>query len=217
MSENSEESIPGDPGKTSNGGRNTSFAHAWTPRPSFPKDAERFRDATLSNTRLTPEDQAKVLSWLKNPNSFLVYLGVPGCGKTHFCYAIYNDAFRSGKVRYMRIYRESEYLEKLRRTMERPGIDYHQEIKLLMDDDLIIFDDFGSMGHNEWREEVLFSFIDFRYQKKLPTIVTSNLSEQKINETYQQRFYSRIFDKKNTILDFGTVDWRTSKDYKENK
>lgn len=92
--------------------------------------------------------------------------------------------------------------------MEKKGGNYNEEIKFMMDDDLIIYDDLGSSGVNEWREECLFSFIDFRYQKSLPTILTSNFSKEKIQEKFQERMYSRIFDKKNTILDFGATDWR---------
>lgn len=78
----------------------------------------------------------------------------------------------------------------------------------MIDDDLIILDDFGSSGHTDWREEILFEAIDYRYSKKMPTIISSNLSREEIFSTYGKRIGSRIFSKENLIVDFENIDLR---------
>ena len=72
---------------------------------------------------------------------------------------------------------------------------------MLADDDLIIIDDLGSTGVTDWRKEVIFEFIDFRYSIKKPTILTSNLSLDEIGRDYGWRVKSRLEAKENIVVD----------------
>lgn len=80
----------------------------------------------------------------------------------------------------------------------------------LVDDQLVILDDFGSSGHTSWRNEVLFDFIDYRYNSKNFTIITTNLTPDEISKDYSPRLASRLFASENTYISlFNSPDLRT--------
>lgn len=80
------------------------------------------------------------------------------------------------------------------------GGDYLDKLHYLCDDDFVILDDLGSSGVNDWRREVLFEFVDYRYVLKKPTVITSNLKPQEIYESFGGRFHSRLFSKENLVI-----------------
>lgn len=112
------------------------------------------------------------------------------------------------KFEFFRMYREHDLLKKLRSGFsDNSSGDYVEHLQYLIDDDLIIIDDFGSSGHTDWREEVMFEIIEFRnnYKKAKATIYTTNLNEEDFKEIYNARIASRLFAKKNCIIDFGEL------------
>ncbi len=70
----------------------------------------------------------------------------------------------------------------------------------MIDDDFMIYDDLGSTGITDWRKEIIFEMIDYRYSSMKPTIITTNLSVSEIKKTYHDRVLSRMFAKENTII-----------------
>ena len=168
----------------------------------------RYVNASLSSSFLTFEDNQKIMDWLKNAKGFLIYQGCAGCGKTHLCHSLQNEARKLGKFNYIRLWNESQFFQRLRSGI-KDGNDYYSHIQSLSDDDLIIYDDMGSTsGDNVWRNEAIFALIDFRWTLKKPTIITTNLTETEIQEKIGFRVHSRLFAKENTILDFGKRDLR---------
>lgn len=79
--------------------------------------------------------------------------------------------------------------------------DYLESLKWLTDDELVILDDVGSTGLRDWREEILFEFIDSRYNSMQPTIITSNFSMKEFKSLYQGRIYDRLSASENTIIE----------------
>lgn len=105
-------------------------------------------------------------------------------------------------TRFVRAYSEKMLLRKVRDSFNDGSKgDYSRYLESMMDDDLIIIDDIGATGHTEWREEVIFDAIDFRYSLRKPTILTSNLSYGYFSKTYSPRLGSRIFAKENIVID----------------
>lgn len=105
---------------------------------------------------------------------------------------------------------ESQFVSKVKESFDQSGT-AEQAIEFLCDDDLIIFDDMGSTGflaNSDWKRTILLQFIDNRYTRKKPTVITSNFTEKEILEKLGERIHSRLFDKDNTVLSFGEVDWR---------
>lgn len=130
----------------------------------------------------------------------MVLAGPPGVGKTYFCAGAIEWFF--GKVRDIYAWKESDFLERVRRSMDLQG-DYHQAIKYHVDHEFLIFDDLGSTGSGkgEWRQEVLFEVINLRYESKAPTIFTTNFNRQECKERLGERSFSRLFAEENTVIE----------------
>lgn len=113
------------------------------------------------------------------------------------------------KFNTLRYHTEENLLSKLRNDINQgSGGDYIHNLKFLIDDDLVILDDVAS-GINpekssyrdlEFRREVFFSFLDYRYNMMKPTIITSNFTREDFKNVYSDRIYSRLFAKENTII-----------------
>lgn len=140
----------------------------------------------------------------------LVLLGPPGTGKTYLCAALiealYDSVISRGSFR---AYKEDNLLKRLRESIADGHGDYMQHLQYLIDDYLIVLDDMGCSGHTQWREEVFTGAISYRYESRLPTVITTNLTVQEIREKYHARIESRLFASENTIINLkGMVDLR---------
>jgi DNA replication protein DnaC len=137
-----------------------------------------------------------------------VIIGNPGSGKTYFCSALADLAFR--KYSTVRYWNEKKLMSRLRQAIDEDQ-DYGEVLKYCLDDEFVFLDDIGSMPANDWRKEVIFSAIDNRYSSALPTVITSNLTKKEFTDRYEQRTHSRIFAKENTIIElWGFEDLRTT-------
>lgn len=147
----------------------------------------------------------KLNKYIKNPKHMLIYHGSPGCGKTYFCASLIEWALE--KFNHFRYYSERDILSKLRQGISE-GEDYARNLELLIDDDLIILDDVGSsinpekytVKDLEWRREIFFNFLDYRYNCQKPTIITSNFRRAQFIEVYSERIFSRLFADENTVI-----------------
>lgn len=141
----------------------------------------------------------KVIDWITGDKNFLVYLGCPGIGKTYFCSSII--PWIHGKVKSYRYWKERDFFSRLRQEMNLLKGDWQDSMQYLLDNHLMMYDDLGSIGINEWRKEIIFSLIDMRYESKLPTIFTSNLSSHELTQTLGKRVASRLFARENLVIE----------------
>lgn len=146
-----------------------------------------------------------ILKWTRKLDGMLFFTGNPGCGKTHLCAAILNYLY--GKVSSIRYWTERSFLAKARDSIDQQG-DYIENMKYYADDYVMILDDLGSCGFTDWRKEVFQSLIDYRTMNMLPTVVTTNLTKNELQQMFHSRFNSRIFSKENYIIDFDGPDFR---------
>jgi len=147
-----------------------------------------------------------ILEFMKNPKNMLIYHGNPGIGKTYLCAAMTEWALRVFDTR--RYHREESILRRLRCGISDGQGDYLVALEYLIDDELVMLDDVGS-GINpskltyrdlEFRREVFFSFLDYRYNSGKPTIITSNFTKDEFEKVYSERICDRLFAKENTII-----------------
>jgi DNA replication protein DnaC len=77
---------------------------------------------------------------------------------------------------------------------------------------VLIIDDLGSQNETPgWCKDVLQSIIMHRYDKRLPTICTTNLSTQNLEKMYGERTVSRIMDSVGPMhVKFNNETWRSS-------
>ena len=76
-----------------------------------------------------------------------------------------------------------------------------ETLKFLIDDEIVIIDDIGFSGPNEWRNMIISDLIDERYNTMQPTIFTSNYSLKEFETIYHKRVSSRLFASENTIIE----------------
>lgn len=142
----------------------------------------------------------KISEFIKNPKNFLVYCGNAGIGKTHLAAALVE--FGLTKFNSFRYWHEGDLLKKVRASIdEYKNSDYLDCLNYLIDDEFIILDDIGSSGLTEWRKEILFEAIDFRYCSMLPTVIITNFSKKEIRSLYHERLASRIFATENIVIE----------------
>lgn len=144
---------------------------------------------------------------------FLVFCGNAGIGKTRLCAALVEYCLTNFKS--FRYWKEQDLLQRVRSSMTEFKGDYFETLKLLIDDEMLILDDIGSSGVNEWREEILFKTIDERYNSMQPTVITSNFTRQEFKNLYHPRIYSRIFANDNFIIEITGQDLRFPDEIKE--
>lgn len=167
----------------------------------------RYNEASLAKVRFSKEDAKSMADWMKKKSDFLLFTGTPGCGKTYFAAAVWNYNRANRIYPTCRGWKEHDLLGNIRTKMEN-GRDYLEDAKELCDDELIIIDDLGSTGVNEWRNEVYFTIIDYRYSSRKPTIITTNLDKNKLAMDVGQRIYSRLMAQDNTFIDMQGIDLR---------
>jgi DNA replication protein DnaC len=148
--------------------------------------------------KLTADERANLenarnvaLSYAEEPEGWLVYTGVYGCGKTHLAAAIgHYRQDRSTNVVFVTIPDLLDYL----RVTYSPGapVSFDQRFHLVRNASLLILDDLGTENATPWAKEKLFQIIDYRYVANLPTVITTALSV----ESLDARIRSRVLDRR---------------------
>ena len=68
---------------------------------------------------------------------------------------------------------------------------------------LLVLDDLGAQSTTAWAQEKLFQLLNYRYNAKLPTIVTMSLSLEELEEA-MPRLFTRMLDP-NLCLHIGII------------
>ena len=127
----------------------------------------------------------------QQPDGWLVLTGVVGCGKTHLAAAIANACQARGQAAYFVVV--PDLLDHLRATYSPDSrVGYDVLFEAIRAAPLLILDDLGSHSSTPWAQEKLFQLINHRYNARLPTVVTTNLHIDDIDE----RLRSRMLDQR---------------------
>ncbi|HIC89729.1 MAG TPA: AAA family ATPase [Anaerolineae bacterium] len=124
-----------------------------------------------------------------NPEGWLVLLGGYGCGKTHLAAAIANDRLDRGQpALFVTV---PDLLDHLRATFA-PGstVSYDERFESIRQSTLLILDDLGAQSTTPWAQEKLFQLLNYRYNARMPTVITSNHRLEEI----EPRLRSRLVD-----------------------
>lgn len=113
---------------------------------------------------------AKAISEGSEDIRFLTLVGLSDIGKTHLSLAACWRSIELGKsVRYAKT---AKMLDDLRSGYDDDS--YHGKMNFLNNVEFLILDDFGTERITEWGAEHLQEIIDYRYDWKLHTMITTN-------------------------------------------
>jgi DNA replication protein DnaC len=82
-----------------------------------------------------------------------------------------------------------DLLDHLRSTFSPDSkISYDQFFESVKNTPLLVLDDFGKQTTASWAQEKLYQVINYRYNARLPTVVTTNLSTDEMDSSISSRF-----------------------------
>jgi DNA replication protein DnaC len=139
-----------------------------------------------------------------NPEGWLVLVGPNGCGKTHLAAAVANA--RLSENEHAIICPVPDLLDHLRSTFAPDSrVTYDELFETIRTAAVLILDDLGTQSATAWAQEKLYQLINYRYTAKLPTVVTSNLSPEKLEPRIGSRLRDRSLSK---VIEIDAPDFR---------
>ncbi|MFQ5932379.1 MAG: ATP-binding protein, partial [Nitrospiraceae bacterium] len=135
-----------------------------------------------------PAEQVKSLeeafaaakAFADNPNGWLMLGGNYGVGKTHLAAAVANYRADQGfSVTFVVV---PDLLDHLRSTFSPDSnVSYDRRFEEIRNSPLLVLDDLGTQVTSEWAREKLYQLFNHRYNAKLPTVITSASTPNKID------------------------------------
>lgn len=120
------------------------------------------------------------------PKGWLILLGPSGCGKTHLAAAIANERIRLGQPALFAVV--PDLLDHLRATFSPSSeVSYDELFERIRKAPLLIMDDLGTQSSTDWAKEKLFQILNHRYNAQLPTVITTNVSLDELEERLRTR------------------------------
>jgi len=144
----------------------------------------------------------------KSPEGWIVFMGETGCGKTHLAAAIVNYCYQANKPALFIVV--LEFLDHLRSTFSPESkISYDQLFEKVKTAPLLVLDDFGEQTTTPWVREKLYQVINYRYNSRLPMVITTRYTIEEINENIESSISSRLIDPKiSTPFNITVPDYR---------
>jgi DNA replication protein DnaC len=126
----------------------------------------------------------QALTFSESPQGWLLFMGSHGTGKTHLASAIANyRRARGDAVCFVDVAELVEYLRETQPSDE--SSERNVAFQQMRDAPLLVLDDLTS-----WGKDRLFSVLNYRYTRKLPTVVTTALTLDELGP----RLASRLLD-----------------------
>ncbi|UCH86014.1 MAG: ATP-binding protein [Dehalococcoidia bacterium] len=144
-------------------------------RSTDPGNQERFARAVAAAQQFAEE-----------PSGWLVLGGPSGCGKTHLAAAIGNASIEQGRPAFFVVV--PDLLDHLRAAY-KPGseVSYDELFEQVRNAPLVILDDLGGHSATAWAQEKLFQLLNHRYNHRLPTVFTTGVPLEEMDERLRTR------------------------------
>jgi len=153
----------------------------------------------LSDIKFKPDINDDGWIWLQNYNEFkdrfgFIFHGNAGVGKSLLMKRICIRALKLFSkydyplVKNIVFMPMGIYMTKVRENFQ----DANSVETNCLESQFLYLDDIGTEYKTEFANEKLFTLLDYRVAKELPTFITTNLSLSEIKNTYGERIHSRI-------------------------
>jgi DNA replication protein DnaC len=127
----------------------------------------------------------------ENPDGWLVFMGTYGTGKTHLAAAIGHYRAAMGDEPIFTVV--PDLLDHLRATFSpSSSASYDSVFSQVRSAPLLILDDLGTQSATPWAREKLYQVLNYRYEKRLPTVITTSSTIDEIDP----RIRSRMLDER---------------------
>jgi DNA replication protein DnaC len=121
----------------------------------------------------------------------LLLLGPTGTGKTYQAYGAMRALSLSGLLVSWQFATAADIYARLR---PRHKVDSEEEFTSLANARVLVIDDLGAAKSSEWTEEINYRLINHRYERELPTLITSNVSVAQLKDAMGDRVTSRLVE-----------------------
>lgn len=144
----------------------------------------RFEEAEMTPQLERCKDYADHFDEFKSENIGMIFCGPVGNGKTFAAACIANALIDRGIPVLMTSFPR----------ILNSGYEKNDIVREAQQFDLVIIDDLGTERQSEYALETVYYFLDERYKSGKPTIITTNLSKNDI-ENPKNMDYKRIYDR----------------------
>jgi DNA replication protein DnaC len=178
-------------------------AYAWAPEFELQKNMTFINYKRRTDLSIEQQDNMDAayrlaFDFAKNPEGWLVFMGETGCGKTHLAAAIVNYRYEIGKPALFVVV--PDFLDHLRSAFSPESkVSYDQLFESVKTAPLLVMDDFGEQSTNPWVREKLYQLINYRYNSRLPTVITTRYSLDEIMAEVDSSISSRLVDRQISV------------------
>ena len=163
-------------------------------------DAKRDMDAFKACSRYANDER-----FMERKLNSLLIAGGYGSGKTHLAAAV-TQALTDRGISVL-FGTSVEHFDKIKEDFDNTGINrYVAKMKAA---NVLVIDDLGKEKKSDWTKQVLFDVVNFRYEHKLPIIITTNLVSEDgkdfsaLANHVEGAVYSRICEMCNIVVTKG--------------
>ncbi|HEX8732251.1 MAG TPA: ATP-binding protein [Ktedonobacterales bacterium] len=155
---------------------------------------DAFRDKTFATFDVALPGVREALEvaqrYAEDPNGWLVLGGGYGVGKTHLAAAIAHERLAAGQSVFFSIV--PDLLDHLRAAFAPSSeMPYDELFDKVREAGVLVLDDLGAENATAWATEKLFQIINYRYNYRMPTVVTTN---NRLLSHMDERIRSRLSD-----------------------
>jgi len=150
------------------------------------------------NEKLPPDEQNSLdnaflaaQQFAEQPGGWLILMGTYGTGKTHLAAAIGHYRAALGDDPIFSVV--PDLLDHLRATFSPTStVSYDNIFSQVRTAGLLILDDLGTQNATPWAREKLYQILNYRYETRLPTVITTSSTLEEIDP----RIRSRMLDER---------------------
>lgn len=174
---------------------------------------ERFADRSFADFSATTKGQKKALAFAREyaegfssvleTGRCALFVGCVGTGKTHLAAAIAFHVIREGRTAVFTTTQRA--IRRVKDTWRRGCDESESEaIAALSCPDLLVFDEVGVQFGSDAERMILFDILNDRYERRLPTILLSNLDAGGVKSCLGERIFDRLREDGGQLIVF---DW----------